>query len=96
MVPLGTPLMAGPGTISTAIIFANAASGWRQIAGLIVTALIVAVGVWGVLRMAEPIGRALGRTGINITTRLMGLILAAVAVKFITQGLKELLPAIAG
>ena len=45
--------------------------------------------------MAQPIGVALGRTGINILTRLMGLILAAVAIKFITDGLLQLLPRLA-
>jgi multiple antibiotic resistance protein len=42
--------------------------------------------------MAQPIGEVLGRTGINILTRLMGLILAAVAVKFMTDGLLQLMP----
>lgn len=94
VVPLGTPLMAGPGTISTAIIFANTATTWFDVGLLIATSFFAAACVWLVLRMAEPIGTALGRTGINILTRLMGLVLAAVAVKFITDGLLQLLPAL--
>ena len=85
VVPLGTPLMAGPGTISTAIIFANTAKTWMHVSFLIAASLFAALCVWGILRMAEPIGRALGRTNINILTRLMGLVLTAVAVKFITD-----------
>ena len=54
----------------------------------------MALGVWIVLRLAGPIGTILGRTGINILTRLMGLILAALAVKFITDGLVQLIPAV--
>ena len=86
--------MAGPGTISTAIIFANTAKTWLDVGFLIAASLLAAACVWVVLRMAEPIGAALGRTGINILTRLMGLVLAAVAVKFITDGLTQLLPAL--
>ncbi len=95
VVPLGTPLLAGPGSISTAIIYANAAKNWMEIGLLLATSLFAGGCVWLVLRLAEPIGGALGRTGINILTRLMGLVLAALAVKFITSGLAELLPALA-
>ena len=80
--------------LTTAIIFANAAKNWLDLGVLISVALVAALCVWIVLRMAEPIGRALGRTGINILTRLMGLVLAAVAIKFITDGLLQLLPAL--
>lgn len=44
------------------------------------------------LRGAEPLGRVLGRTGINIITRLMGLVLAAIAIEFIATGLSDLFP----
>ena len=92
VVPLGTPLLAGPGSISTAIIYANKASTWRDTCFLVAISLLAAICVWIVLRMAQPIGEVLGRTGINILTRLMGLILAAVAVKFMTDGLLQLMP----
>jgi multiple antibiotic resistance protein len=92
VVPLGTPLLAGPGTISTAIIFANKAETWLQTGLLILISCFVAACVWIILRMAENIGIVLGRRGINILTRFMGLILAAVAVKFVTDGLVVLLP----
>lgn len=95
VVPLGTPLLAGPGSISTAIIYANKATTWFDVGFLLATSLFAALGVWIVLRLAQPIGVALGRTGINILTRLMGLILAAVAIKFITDGLVQLLPRLA-
>jgi multiple antibiotic resistance protein len=94
VVPLGTPLMAGPGTINTAIIFVNTAKTLLELGMLVAASLLAALCVWVVLRLAQPIGAALGRTGINILTRLMGLVLAAVAVKFITDGLVQLLPAL--
>jgi len=95
VVPLGTPLLAGPGPISTAIIYANKATTWFDTGFLLATSLFAAACVWLVLRLAQPIGSALGRTGINILTRLMGLVLAAVAIKFITDGLLQLLPRLA-
>jgi len=90
VVPLGTPLLAGPGTISTAIIFAQESPTTLDYGLLIATTFAVGGCVWLVLRIAEPIGVALGRTGINILTRFMGLVLTAMAVKFITGGLYQL------
>jgi len=77
-----------------AIIFANDAKTWIDVSFLIAASLFAALCVWLILRLAEPIGHALGRTNINILTRLMGLVLTAVAVKFVTDGLLQLLPAL--
>lgn len=87
VVPLAVPLVAGPGAISTMIIYAQQASMWFDTVFLVLTSLLVAASVWGTLRLAEPISLALGKTGMTIVTRLMGLILAAVAVECITGGL---------
>jgi multiple antibiotic resistance protein len=95
VVPIGIPVVAGPGAISTVIIYAHQATEWFDLAVLVVTSLFVAASVWIALRLANPIGNVLGKAGINIVTRLFGLILAAVAVEFITQGLAELLPGLA-
>jgi multiple antibiotic resistance protein len=92
VVPLGTPLLAGPGSISTAIIYANKARTWLDMGFLLSICALAALCVWIVLRLAPSIGALLGRTGINIMTRLMGLVLAALAIKFITDGLVQLLP----
>ena len=61
----------------------------------ILTALLVAGSVWAVLSLAEPIANRLGRDGISVATRVMGLILAAVAVEFISGGLIQLFPSLA-
>jgi multiple antibiotic resistance protein len=53
---------------------------------------LVAISIWAALRAADPIARVMGNTGINIASRIMGLILAAIAVEFITHGLGVLLP----
>jgi multiple antibiotic resistance protein len=95
VVPLAVPLVAGPGAISTVIIYAQQATRWFDAGFLVLTSLVVAALVWGCLRLAEPISRALGPTGMHIVTRLMGLILASVAVEFIIGGVALLLPGLA-
>lgn len=96
VVPLGIPLLAGPGSISLAIVGAEQAPGGAELAGLTVTVVLLGLITWGVLRAAEPIGRVLGRTGINIITRLMGLVLAAIAIEFIATGMAALFPGLLG
>ena len=92
VVPLAIPLLSGPGAISTVIIFADKSSAWAHKGFLVATCVMVAIVVWISLRMAIPIGAWLGRTGINIVTRLMSLLLAAIAVEIIAGGLVKLLP----
>ena len=87
VVPLAIPLLAGPGAISTAIIYAHRDAGWMH-AVLIGEIWVAALLVWLTLRSALPISRALGTTGLNIATRLMGLLLSAIAAEFIVNGLK--------
>jgi multiple antibiotic resistance protein len=92
VVPLAIPLLAGPGAISLAIVDAHQAASWPD--KLVFSAGIVAIAiiVWAVLWLAEPIGKRLGTGGLNIVTRIMGLILAAMAVQFIADGLLVLFP----
>jgi multiple antibiotic resistance protein len=93
VVPLAMPLLAGPGAISVMILWATGSGvdGGRLPA--VAAVLAVAVSIWVILGLAGPISRLLGQTGMNVATRFMGLILAAVAVEFITGGLQELFPA---
>ncbi len=92
VVPLAVPLLSGPGAISTVIIYADQAPDWTHKGTILGICLIVALVVWITLRLAVPIGAALGKTGINIVTRLMGLILAAIAVEIIAGGIGKLFP----
>jgi multiple antibiotic resistance protein len=92
VVPLAVPLVAGPGAVSTVILYSHQATMWFDTVVLVLASLFVALALWFTLRMAGPISRFLGKTGINLVTHLMGLVLAAVAVEFITAGLAELLP----
>ena len=95
VVPLGIPLVAGPGAISTVIIYANQATTWLDTIVLLLTVFCVAGSVWFALRLSDQIRVILGTTGINIVTRLLGLILAAVGVEFLADGLAQLLPGLA-
>lgn len=93
VVPLGIPLLAGPGAISSIIIAAHhAKGGFIGHTKLVIPILLISLLVWGIFLLSVRIAGRLGTTGINIITRLMGLILAAMAVEFIAKGLGELFP----
>jgi MarC family membrane protein len=89
LTPLAIPMLAGPGAISTAIVISGQARGVAQTsvvyASIVLTGLISYVS----LRLGEPLLGRLGRTGIRVVTRIMGLILAAVAVQFVFSGVRE-------
>jgi multiple antibiotic resistance protein len=94
IVPLSIPLLAGPGAISTVIIDAHRASGIAHYAIISLEIGVLSLVLWVVLRMSPIISRHISATGINIFTRIMGLILAAIAVEFIANGLKGLFPSL--
>jgi multiple antibiotic resistance protein len=92
VVPIAIPLLAGPGAISTTIIYATESADWKHRMIIVGCCLLVGVACWVGLRAAMPVSKLLGKTGINIAVRLMGLILMAVAVEIFVTGLKVLLP----
>ena len=95
VVPLSVPLLAGPGSISTIIIYANLAPSWTHI-GLIILCIVAASFVtWIILRLATKIGHLIGPLGLSIVSRLMGLLLASIAVEFFAKGIVKLLPGLA-
>ena len=95
VVPIALPLLAGPGAISTVIIYAGQSFQPVHIGLIILSCLLISLLTWAALTVANPVSRLLTKTGINIATRLMGLLLAAIAVEFITGGLIQLLPGLA-
>ena len=95
VVPLAIPLLAGPGAISLVIVDAHQAAGLLDKLFFSLSITLIGAVVWLVLRLAEPIGEYLGTAGLNIATRVMGLILAAMAVQFMVDGLVVLLPGLA-
>lgn len=92
VVPLAIPLLAGPGAISTTIMYAHRMPTRSHYAILGIEILLVALIVWCIFRLAPRLVDILGRIGINVLTRIMGLILAAIAVEFMANGLRQLLP----
>jgi multiple antibiotic resistance protein len=96
VVPLTIPLLTGPATMSTVVIYADKAKTFWQLGTLVGYGVVVALATALCFSLAEPIARFLGKTGINVMTRLMGLILAALAVEVMTDGLTKLFPALAG
>jgi len=81
-----------PGSISTMIIATHGVPGIAFRLELLIPAVAIAVIVWITLLVATRLSHRLGTTGMNIVTRIMGLVLAALAVEFIAQGLLELFP----
>jgi multiple antibiotic resistance protein len=94
VVPLTIPLLTGPASISTVVIYAEKSRHFWDQATLVGYGLIIGVATWLALSAAGRIGRVLGQTGINVMTRLMGLILAAIAVEVMSDGLVKLFPAL--
>ncbi|MEZ0307557.1 MAG: MarC family protein [Ramlibacter sp.] len=92
VVPLTIPLLTGPATISTVVIYAEKAANYWQLAMLVGYGVVIGLATALCFALAEPIARVLGRTGINVMTRLMGLILAALAVEVMADGLHKLFP----
>ncbi|WP_372573178.1 MarC family protein [Ruegeria jejuensis] len=87
--PLAIPLIAGPGAIATIILLAGQNPGIEGLATVIAVMLAV-MAILLVLNLnSHLLGRLLGKTGLNVVTRLLGMLLAALAVQFILDGLRD-------
>lgn len=95
VIPLAMPLLAGPGAMSTVILFSNQAEGVIANAALFIICILIALIIWAIMHFAPQIGDRMSQTSMNVMTRVMGLILAAMAVEFIVGGLRNLLPGLA-
>lgn len=96
VIPLAIPMLTGPASMSTMVIFANRTQNWLEMIVLLLYAALVSASVYLSYSTAPHIARAMGRTGINVMTRLMGLVLASMSVEVISEGLKKMFPAILG
>lgn len=94
IVPLSTPLLAGPGSISAVIVEAHKASGFQHYLVMGLEIILLSITVWLTFLIAPWVEQRLGKIGINVFTRLMGLILAAISVEFIANGMRGLFPAL--
>jgi multiple antibiotic resistance protein len=95
VVPLTVPLLTGPATISTMVIYAERTRHWWELAVLVGYGVVVGAATFVAFSASGRIAKWLGRTGINIMTRLMGLLLAALAVEIMADGLVKLFPVLA-
>jgi multiple antibiotic resistance protein len=95
IVPLSTPLLAGPGAISSVILYSQKSDAVLHYTLIAVDILVLGLLLWASLKLTPWISKNISKTGINIFTRLMGLVLAAIAVEFIAGGLKGLFPILA-
>ena len=87
--PLGIPMLAGPGAMSTVMVLSSQAhdiASKAVVYGSIVVTMLIS---WGLLRTADRVFARLGESGIRVTTRVMGLILAAIAVQLVLSGMRE-------
>ncbi|MBN9076540.1 MAG: MarC family transcriptional regulator [Rhizobiales bacterium 65-79] len=91
--PLAIPLIAGPGAISATVLLSGSFRGWPAQLALVAIILFCLCIAWLVFILAERIDRFLGQTGRSILTRLLGVILAALAVQFVADGIKALIAA---
>jgi len=90
IVPLAIPLLAGPGAIATVMVLMSRASGVVSVVAVVLSIAVTMVGSYFLLRGATLVQRVLGQSGVAIFQRVMGLLLAAIAVQFIAEGGREL------
>lgn len=90
--PLAFPLLVGPAEMSIMITYANDVDDWSQKGILVLAGFATATMILVTLRLAVPINRVLGKTGINVATRVMALIVASIGIRFIVTGIKNHLP----
>lgn len=92
IVPLSIPLLAGPGSISAVILEAHKAHGIEHYLIMSLEIMLLSVTVWLTFLIAPWVAQRLGKIGIDVFTRLMGLVLAAISVEFIAGGVRGLFP----
>lgn len=95
--PLAMPLLSGPGAISAMVLLATGARDGIEYGLVFVALLLIMLAAWVTLLLAIPIQRLLGITGLAVVSRMVGILLAALAVQFLIDGLKSsgLIPGIA-
>lgn len=95
VIPMATPILAGPGAIGAMIVYGHLKASLVNYLVLAAVACLIGALTWMFLRMAAPLGARLGRTGAGLLTRIMALLLAAIAVEMAANGLRDLFPVLA-
>ncbi len=92
VVPLTVPLLTGPAAISTVIVYSDKNRHWSGLLVLVFYGVVAGAVIAVTFRAAENIAGWIGKTGINVMTRLMGLLIAALSVELMSEGLLKLFP----
>lgn len=92
VVPLAIPMLAGPGVISTVILYGSRTKNITETVVLTAILVVVALATWFSLRISSKIETFLHETGVNVMMKVSGLIVAAIGVELIVEGLKKMLP----
>jgi multiple antibiotic resistance protein len=88
--PLAVPMIAGPGTIATVLVLVTLAAGDREKLAIVFAAYACAIAVtWLCMRLSTQMLRVIGTTGVHVVTRLFGILLSALAVQFVLNGLAQ-------
>lgn len=95
VVPMAIPIVAGPGTMAAVLVATQQHPSVLNKVEISIVIVVMAAITGGLFCLAGPIARYLGRSGIGVVTRVMGMILAAIAVGMLADGLKALLPGLA-
>lgn len=90
IVPLGIPMLAGPGAITSVMVLVGQAQTHWQMAAILISILITAAICYLVLGNSDKVARVLGETGVRILVRIMGLLLVALAVQYFVNGFVDL------
>jgi multiple antibiotic resistance protein len=88
--PLGIPMLAGPGAISTAMVLMGQSRNWWQAIPVFIAIAVTSLSAYYILAAAERVRVRLGEIGIRVMMRLMGLLLATIAVQFVINGVADL------
>lgn len=90
VIPMGIPMLAGPGAISTVMVLMGQSPRWWQAIPVFIAIAVSALASYAILAAADRVRRLLGETGIRILMRMMGLLLTAIAIQFVINGLAAL------
>jgi multiple antibiotic resistance protein len=91
LVPLGTPMMAGPGAIVATMVFSDRVDGLDTFAGVAMGVVLVHVALWLSMRFSVPILRVIRESGVLLVSRIAGLLLSAIAVQLIADAIRAFL-----
>jgi multiple antibiotic resistance protein len=88
LVPLGTPLLAGPGAIVATMVFSKKVDGFTEFAAVALGVILVHVSLWLAMRFSLPILRLIRESGVLLVTRIAGLLLSAIAVQMVADAVR--------